>query len=218
MSLGSTRTSPRTIVKQKHFIDSHKGATALVCFALMHHFDQWDNPTAWVYTALHGTYGVLWVMKSTLFGDKTWEMRTPLWYGLVIWAALTLYWTAPYIICSRSLQMPMPWLGLCIMTYIIGVFFHFASDMQKHTLLSVRPGLITTGLWSRLRNPNYFGELLIYLGFVAIPLHWLPLTALGAMIGAFWIPRMNKKDASLSRYPEWPAYKARSKRFIPFVW
>ena len=121
-------------MKQKHFIDSHKGATAVACFALMHHFDQWDNPTAWVYTALHGTYGVLWVMKSALFGDKTWEQRTPLWYGLVIWAALTLYWTAPYIICSRSLEMPMPWLGLCIMTYIIGVFFHFAADMQKHTI------------------------------------------------------------------------------------
>ena len=90
--------------------------------------------------------------------------------------------------------------------------------MQKHTSLALKPGLITSGLWSRLRNPNYFGELLIYLGFVAIPMHWLPLSALGAMIVGYWVPNMLKKDASLSRYPEWAEYKARSWRFIPLVW
>ena len=103
-------------------------------------------------------------------------------------------------------------------TFILGIFFHFVSDMQKHTSLALKPGLITTGLWSRLRNPNYFGELLIYLGFVAIPMHWLPLSALGAMIVGYWVPNMLKKDASLSRYPEWAEYKARSWRFIPLVW
>jgi len=205
-------------VKQKHFIDTHKGATLVVCLALMHHFDQWSNPTAWVYTALHGTYGILWVTKSIVFGDKNWEKPAPIWYGLVIWIALTLYWTAPYIICSKGLQMPLPWLAVCMMSYIIGVFLHFTSDMQKHTALSLKPGLITTGLWARLRNPNYFGELLIYLGFVAIPQHWFPLTALAMMVACYWVPNMVRKDASLSRYPEWTEYRKRSKRFIPFVW
>lgn len=205
-------------MKQKHFIDSHKGATSLAILALMGHFDQWNNPTAWTYLALHGTYGLLWVMKSNVFGDKNWDKPTPLWYGLLIWVALTLYWTAPYIICSSGLQMPLWWLALCTCVYIIGVFFHFASDMQKHTALSLQPGLITTGLWSRLRNPNYFGELLIYLGFVAIPMHWLPLTALGAMVVGYWVPNMLRKDASLSRHPGWDTYKERTWRFIPLVW
>ena len=31
--------------------------------------------------------------------------------------------------------MPLWWLALCTSVYILGVFFHFASDMQKHTLL-----------------------------------------------------------------------------------
>ena len=141
-----------------------------------------EQPDGVVYLALHGTYGILWVLKSNIFGDKNWEKPTPLWYGLLIWVALTLYWTAPYIICSQGLQMPLWWLALCTSVYILGIFFHFVSDMQKHTSLALKPGLITTGLWSRLRNPNYFGELLIYLGFVAIPMHWLPLSALGAMI------------------------------------
>ena len=114
--------------------------------------------------------------------------------------------------------MPLPWLAACVCSYTLGVFFHFSSDMQKHTTLSIQPGLINTGLWSRLRNPNYFGELLIYLGFVAIPQHWFPLSALFLMIICYWVPNMLRKDKSLSRYPGWDAYKARSWRFIPLVW
>jgi steroid 5-alpha reductase family enzyme len=37
-----------------------------------------------------------------------------------------------------------------------GIFLHFAADMQKHISLALRPGqLVTEGLWSRTRNPNY---------------------------------------------------------------
>jgi protein-S-isoprenylcysteine O-methyltransferase Ste14 len=205
-------------MKQKHFIDSHKGATSLACLAMMQHWDQWENPTAWVYLALHGTYGVLWVIKSRVFGDRNWEKPCSIWYGFTIWGALSLYWVAPYLICSQSLHMPAWWLGVCIAMFNLGVFFHFASDMQKHITLKLQPGLITTGLWSRLRNPNYFGELLIYVGFAAIPLHWIPLGALALMIVSVWIPNMLRKDKSLSRYPDWDTYRSRSWRFIPLVW
>jgi protein-S-isoprenylcysteine O-methyltransferase Ste14 len=205
-------------MKEKHFIDSHKGATGLAILGLMNHFEQWDNPTAWVYLALHGSYGLLWVIKSNVFGDRNWEKPTSVGYGLLIWTSLTLYWIAPYIICSQGIQMPLPWLAACISVFSLGIFLHFASDMQKHTTLSIRPGLITTGLWSRLRNPNYFGELLIYLGFVAIPLHPLPLAALAAMVFGYWVPNMRRKDHSLSRHQGWQDYKAKSWCFIPLVW
>lgn len=204
-------------MKQKHFIDSHKGVTFLAVLGLMHHYDQWDNPTAWIYLALHGTYGILWVIKSQIFGDRNWEKPTGLPFGLTIWFALTLYWLAPWILCSQAIQAPLWWLCICTSLFAFGVFLHFASDMHKATELRLKKGLITTGLWSRCRNPNYFGELLIYLGFGMIPMHWAPLCALGAMVLFYWVPNMRRKDASLSRYPEFAAYKARSKLFIPFV-
>jgi protein-S-isoprenylcysteine O-methyltransferase Ste14 len=204
-------------VKKKHFIDSHKGATPLAVLALMFHYDQWDNPTAWVYLALHGTYGILWVLKSISFGDKNWDAPTGLPFGLVIWGGLTLYWLAPWILCSQSIQAPLWWLAVCTSLFGLGVFYHFASDMQKYTELRLKKGLIQTGLWARCRNPNYFGELLIYLGFGMLPMHWAPMAALGAMIICYWVPNMRRKDASLSRYPEFAAYKARSTLFIPFL-
>lgn len=204
-------------MKQKHFIDTHKGITPLAILGLMALYAQWSNPTAWAYLALHGSYGIMWVLKSQIFGDKNWEKPTGLPYGLVIWAALTLYWLAPWILCAQAIEAPLWWLCICTSIFSIGVFFHFASDMQKHTELRLKAGLITTGLWARSRNPNYFGELLIYLGFTLIPMHWAPLLALLAMVVFVWIPNMRRKDASLSRYPDFAEYKARSRLFIPFV-
>ena len=205
-------------MKQRHFIDSHKAATGLFVLALIAIYDQWDNPTAWVYLALHGTYGLLWVLKSRIFPDKQWEQPTSLGYGLVIWAGLSLYWIAPWLITSQKVQAPAWYLGLCIAIYAVGVFWHFASDMQKSMFLKLNPGhLMTDGLWSRLRNPNYFGELLIYLGFGLLAMHWAPLIVILLFVLIIWLPNMRRKDRSLARYPDFASYKARSKLFLPFV-
>jgi protein-S-isoprenylcysteine O-methyltransferase Ste14 len=64
---------------------------------------------------------------------------------------------------------------------------------------------------------NYFGELLIYGGFGLMAMHWLPVLILLVWIVFVWLPNMRKKDRSLSRYPEFEAYKARTRRFIPFI-
>lgn len=204
-------------MKQKHFIDSHKGITALAILTLMALYDQWHNPTAWVYLALHGTYGILWVLKSRLFPDRQWEQPTGIAYALVIWGGLSLYWIAPWLLMSRAVHAPPWYLGLCISLYTVGVFFHFASDMQKHTALKLKSGLIRDGFFRLSRNPNYFGELLIYLGFGLLAMHWLPLLVIALFLAVIWVPNMLRKDRSLSRYPEFDAYRRRTKMFIPFL-
>jgi protein-S-isoprenylcysteine O-methyltransferase Ste14 len=205
-------------MRQKHFIDSHKAATGLFVLLLMAIYDQWDNPTAWIYLALHGTYGILWVLKSRFFPDKSWERPATWQLAAVTWGGLTLYWVAPWILTSRGVEAPLWYLAMCICLYTLGVFLHFAADMQKQMWLKLRPGeLLNQGLWARVRNPNYFGELLIYLGFGLLAMHWLPILLLAAFVLAYWIPNMLRKDASLARYPEFPSYKAHSRLFIPLV-
>lgn len=205
-------------MKQKHFIDSHKAVTCIAVLILMAVYREWSNPTAWVYLALHGTYGILWVLKSRIMPDKSWEQETGLGYGLVIWGGLTLYWVAPWLLTSRGVQAPAWYLGICVSLYALGVFWHFASDMQKHTSLKLRPGrLITDGMFARCRNPNYLGELLIYLGFGLLAMHWVPMVILVLFVAIVWVPNMLRKERSLSRYPEFEAYKRQSKMFIPFL-
>jgi protein-S-isoprenylcysteine O-methyltransferase Ste14 len=204
-------------LKQKYFIDSHKGITFLAVLIMMAVYDQWQNTTAWMYLALHGTYGLLWVLKSRIYPDRQWEQTTGWGYGLIIWGGLTLYWIAPWLLTSQEVQAPTWYLGLCTSLYVFGIFCHFASDMQKHTALNLRPGLITDGMFSRTRNPNYFGELLIYLGFGLLAMHWAPLVVIALFLAVIWIPNMRKKDRSLARYPEFEAYRNQTKLFIPFL-
>ena len=206
-------------MKQKHFIDSHKAVTFVAVLVMMAVYDQWENPTAWVYLALHGTYGLLWVLKSRIFPDKSWEQPASLFLGLYYWAGLSLYWITPWLITSRGIQVPGWALGMCISLNIFGVFFHFVSDMQKFTALQMQPGrLVTTGMLKWVRNTNYFGELLVYLGFGLLAMHWLPVVVLCAYLVIIWVPNMLRKDKSLSRYPEFEDYRKRSKLFIPFLW
>ena len=203
----------------KHYIDTQKGATPLAILLLMAYFNQWENPTAWLYLALHGTYGIMWVLKSHIYGDKQWEAPASIWRGLYIWGGLTLYWIAPFIITSQNIHAPGWLMGLSTSMYIFGVMFHYAGDMQKHIELKYNPGnLITDGLMARVRNINYFGETLIYLGFGLLAMSWIPMAVIGLYFIIIWLPNMLKKDKSLSRYPKFEEYKKKSKLYIPFLY
>jgi steroid 5-alpha reductase family enzyme len=203
-------------MKQRHFIDSHKLASGPAILGLMWHLDAWDNATAWTYLALHGTYGVLWALKSRAFPDRQWEQQTGLGYGLVIWAALSLWWLAPWLIASTGSEAPPATTAACVAAWGLGVFLHFSSDMQKHESLRLRPGeLFTGGLWARCRNPNYLGELLIYGSFTALARHWIPVAVLATFLAAVWIPNMLRKDRSLARHAGFAEWKRRSGLLFP---
>ena len=206
-------------MKQKHFIDTHKGVTAPMVFLLIWLYGQWDNTTAWIYLAIHGTYGIMWVLKSSIFPDKTWESNCSVWYGLYIWMGLSLYWISPLIIMSTPVSNPPIYLAIMIFIFTLGVFFHYVADMQKHTHLELKPGeLISDAFMSRCRNTNYFGELLIYLSFALMSKHWIPLVILLLFIIVIWLPNMRKKDESLSRHATYAGYKKRTNLLIPFIW
>jgi steroid 5-alpha reductase family enzyme len=205
---------------RKFFIDTHKGISFLVVLAMMAFFGQWTNTTAWIYLALHGTYGMLWVLKSRIFPDRKWEQPVSLLRGVgYYWGGLTLYWVAPFLLTSRDAHAP-PWLlGAAVSIYALGLFLHFTSDMQKYIDLRDRPEhLITDGMMARTRNINYFGELLIYGAFALLAMHWLPFVILAGAIAVEWLPNMRRKDRSLSRYPEFARYQQKTRKFIPFLY
>ena len=72
-------------------------------------------------------------------------------------------------------------------------------------------------MFSKIRNINYLGELLIYLGFSLLARSWIPIIALLSFILIIWIPNMVKKDKSLSRYNDFDEYK-KYKHSFPFIW
>jgi steroid 5-alpha reductase family enzyme len=205
-------------MKLKYFIDTNKGVTFIVILGLMAIYHQWQNPTSWIYLALHGTYGLMWVMKSNVFPDASWEQKTNLWSGLVSWVALVLYWIPAWIITSRGVLAPAWLQAIAISLNVFGVFFVFAGDMQKFTALKLKPGtLITDGLFRLSRNINYFGELLIYAGFALLATTWVAFLPLAAFLIFYWVPNMIRKDKVLSTLPGFQEYKKVTRSFFPFL-
>ncbi len=205
-------------MKLKYFIDTNKGITFLVLLGMMAFYGQWQNPTAWVYLALHGTYGLMWVMKSAIFPDISWERKTSLWFGVVSWLALALYWIPGWLVMARGVQAPPGLLGAAVGLNLLGVFFVFTADMQKFTALKHAPGqLITDGMFALSRNINYFGELLIYTAFALLPMAWYAFLPLAAFIVSFWIPNMARKEKFLATLPGFEEYRKRTKFFFPFI-
>ena len=206
------------MLKQKYFIDSHKGLTGLFIFFLIAHYDQFENYNAITYMIIHGAYGAIWVLKSFIFPDKKWDSECSLLYGVTIWIGLSLYWIAPIIITSNAINNNIYTINLALLIFISGIVIHFLSDMQKYIHLKLQPGtLITTGMFFKCRNINYFGELLIYLSFGILSNHWAPFIVLLLFICFVWIPNMLRKDISLSRYKDFNNYKKRTYLFIPYI-
>ena len=198
----------------RHVINLHKGTTALVIGALMLAYAN-GSLGAWVYLALHGTYGMLWLLKERIFPDRQWQQPIG-WVGAVVmFLVLALYWLAPFLLISSGAVPPMPLVALAIALNLLGVFLHFGSDAQKLFALKLQPGLIDDGFFARSRNTNYLGELLIYLSFSLLAMHWLPYAVLAGFAFAVFLPNMRKKDESLSRYPGFAAYRERSGLLLP---
>lgn len=201
-------------MKAKHVINLHKGLTFLVVLGLMFAYQNFTLGP-WVYLSVHGTYGLLWLLKDRLYPDKQWEQEIPLSLGIFAFMLANLYWVAPFILISSRTVPSLPLVSAAISLNILGVFLHYVSDAQKYYTLKYRQGLITEGLFARCRNTNYLGEVLIYSSFAMLTQHWLPFLILFGFVAGIFIPNMLKKDQSLSRYPEFAAYKERSGLLLP---
>ena len=201
-------------MKIKHVINLQKGLTSIFVLGLMVAYNNFTL-AALIYLALHGGYGILWLLKDRLFPDKQWEQEVPVASGMFAFFIIGLYWIAPFILISSGSQPSNILIASSVLINLLGVFLHFGSDAQKYYTLKYKTGLITEGFFARSRNPNYLGEVLIYVSFAILAQHWIPFLILGAFFAGMFVPNMLKKDKSLSRYPEFEAYKARSGLLLP---
>ncbi len=201
-------------MKIKYAINLHKGLTFIVVLSLMAAYNNFTL-AALIYLALHGGYGILWLLKDKFYPDKQWEQDFPVATVIVTFFIICLYWIAPFILISSNLQPSPVVISAAVLINLLGIFLHYGSDAQKYYTLKYKTGLITEGFFAYSRNPNYLGEILIYVSFAILSQHWLPFVILGGFCAGIFVPNMQKKDKSLSRYPEFEAYKARSGLLLP---
>ncbi len=114
-------------MKTKHFINLHKLLTSFVILGLMTFYDNFSI-TAWVYLSLHGTYGLLWLLKDKIYPDKSWEEEIPITMGIFGFGVLMLYWVAPFILISQHIEASPPLIAAVISINLLGLFLHYSGD------------------------------------------------------------------------------------------
>src|SRR6202165_1296085 len=68
------------VVKFAWSINLQKGGTLFFMLGLMYGFGDF-SATAWTYAALHGSYGLIWLLKDRLFPDAGWPKELPVGGG-----------------------------------------------------------------------------------------------------------------------------------------
>lgn len=211
------------VLKMAWVINLQKSTTLLFVAALMVVFHNFST-AAWVYLALHGTYGLCWMLKHLAFPDASWEKRVTFGGAVMSWVlVLGLYWVFPLLLISPVLgpgrpQPSDPLMAFCIGLHTLGVAVMMSADCQKNVTLKIRRGLITDGMYARVRHPNYLGEMMIYAAYALMVQHWIPWLILAWVWGGVFLTNIVHKEASMARYPEWAAYRARTGMLLPRIW
>ena len=205
------------VVRLAWVINAQKAGTALWVLALMAAYQCWTLD-AWVYLALHGTYGVLWLLKDLTFPDPNWQKKVTLGGAFMAFAlVLGPYWSFAWLLVSNPERPPASaWVvAVAVAMHTLGVALMVGADAQKYFTLRVQKGLIQTGFFQWVRHPNYTGEMLLYAAYAVLVGHAFPWLVLGWVWVLVFVPNMLMKELSMSRHAEWADYKARTGMLVP---
>lgn len=203
-------------------INFQKAGTFIFVLALMLYFQNFST-AAFLYLALHGSYGLVWLLKDVCFPDAGWQKKVTIGGGLVaFFGVLFWYWVIAWLLIKQPVTPDYPmgdaaWFAACTSLCILGCVIMIAADAQKYYTLKFQKGLIETGIHKYIRHPNYLGEMMIYGSFGLLAWHWLAVVILLSVWFLVFVPNMVAKEKSLSRYPNWSAYKKRSGWVLPFL-
>ena len=110
------------------------------------------------------------------------------------------------------------------LSFILGIYIEMKSEFDRMIWKSdpVNKGKLYTIGWNGItRNPNYFGEVLLFTGWNMFTFNnYLIFLMSGGMAASFWGYHIPEKEAYLSeKYSEqWTDYYENVKALIPFIY
>jgi steroid 5-alpha reductase family enzyme len=145
-----------------------------------------------------------------------------------VWVSFTVGAALAAITSGRSAPIGVfAWVGLAL--WIAGFGIEVVADRQK-MLFRARPenegGFIDSGLWAWSRHPNYFGEIVLWVGIalIAAPVlqGWQYVTLISPVFVTLLltkgsgIPLLEERaDARWGGQPDYEAYKASTPVLVP---
>ncbi|MBC53433.1 MAG: hypothetical protein CMQ34_06300 [Gammaproteobacteria bacterium] len=150
------------------------------------------------------------------------------WTLQAVWVFVSSAAALAAITATQRVEMDLLAIIGLIM-WLTGFAIEVAADAQKRAF-SANPAnkgqFIRSGLWAWTRHPNYFGEILLWIGVAVIALPALSGWQLVALISPVFItllitrvsgiPMLEARaDKRWGDDPAWQAYKDRTPRLIP---
>ena len=178
-------------------------------------------------------YRVLKVGEDIRFKDvKNNALKFFVWFSISsLWVSLTTM-AAMNVVTSKNYHQDLTLLYIGTMIWVFGFLFEIISDYQKIKFKNNslnKNKFIDSGLWSISRHPNYFGEIILWIGIYIIT---LPSTSgleyLGIISPLFVIVLLNKvsginlleasADKKWGSSKEYQKYKKITPKLIPKLW
>ncbi|CAD8105433.1 unnamed protein product [Paramecium primaurelia] len=198
-------------IQIRWIVNLFKALTLPYIVLLMYYMQHFEFGT-YLYLSLHGSYGILWIIKDFSFPDQNFQKYTTIPSAIGGCLILIAYWILPLIQVTGFGQNQIKPNLVCfiIILYVFGIILMMSSDCQKYYTLKYKKGLIKDGLFKMNRNPNYTGEILIYLSFAIITNNALSYCIVFMSWIFMFFPFMLRKEISLSQKEGWNEYYKQS--------
>ncbi|HKR82078.1 MAG TPA: DUF1295 domain-containing protein [Candidatus Saccharimonadales bacterium] len=146
--------------------------------------------------------------------------------ALVVWVV-----SLPTVLALHSLRRPSTlWLTVGVAVWAVGFVVEGVADVQKFRFMldtKNKGAWVDRGLWHWARHPNYFGEIMVWLGVyvacvtaLSLPYALMalasPLLVAGLLLFVSGVPPLEKAaNKRWGKNPGYKAYKARTRLLIP---
>ena len=192
-------------------VNLQKSATLFTMYLLMIYFNNYSKG-AYIYLSLHGTYGLIWLLKDMTFPDKSMHVKTCLLPAGALISLLLLYWGIGFeMMYGLGIQNPSNGrIFSCFFIFSFGLIFMLCTDLQKYIILQNKKGLISNYFLAWNRNTNYLGEIMIYFSFALIVGRLECYLLLIFVWMTFFLGRIYIKEKSLQKKEGYNEYKKNS--------
>ena len=192
-------------------VNIQKGSTILIMYLLMLYFQNFSTG-AYIYLSLHGSYGIIWVLKDITFPDKSMHVKTCFIPACALISLLLLYWGMGLeMMIGLGIQDPSNIrIFICFIFYSFGLVLMLCTDLQKYLILKNKKGLINNYFLAWNRNTNFLGEMMIYFSFAFIVGRIECYFFLTFVWSTFFVGRIYLKEKSLKKKEGFDLYKNNS--------